>query len=270
MTWTPDTARREPTLGLALGAVPYLTVVALPLLALVLFLNPREALAHLRSPMALRALALTLRTTAIATVVCAIVGVPMALLLARRRFRGRTLLDTIVDLPLAVPPVVAGVALLLTFGRFGLVGKHLDALGIRIGFSSAAVVMAQVFMACPFLVRSARAGFAAVDPRLEQAARTLGAGEGRVIATVTLPLAFPSLAAGLVLTWARALSEFGATITFAGNFPGRTQTLPLAVMSALETDLPTAVATSVFSLVLAAGALLLTRMLARRANLPEF
>ncbi|MFN8179756.1 MAG: ABC transporter permease [bacterium] len=270
MASSPDVARREPTVALAFGALPFLFVVALPLLALLLFLDPREALGHLRSETALRALLLTLRTTTVATAVCAAIGIPMALLLARRRFPGRVLLDTIVDLPIAVPPVVAGVSLLLTFGRFGLLGRTLEIFGIHVPFTATAVVLAQVFMASPFLVRSARAGFEAVDPRLEQAARTLGAGEARVVRTVTIPLAFPSLAAGLVLTWARALSEFGATITFAGNFPGRTQTLPLAVMSALESDLPTAVAISALSIVLAAAALLLTRALAHRASLPGF
>lgn len=263
-------ARRDPIFGLALAALPFAAIVGLPFVALLLYLDPRETVAHLRSESAVRALFLTLRTTTISTVVCAAIGLPVALLLARRRFPGRGVLETLVDLPIAVPPVVAGVALLLAFGRFGIVGRPLDALGIRIGFTTTAVVLAQVFIACPFLIRAARAGFESVDPRLEHAARSLGAGPWRVFRTITVPVAMPSIAAGLVLAWARALSEFGATMIFAGNFPGRTQTLSLAVMTALESDLDTAVAVSVLSLVLAAAALVLARVVAGRAGLPGF
>ncbi len=263
-----DRTRRDPAGALFLGTLPFFLFVALPLAALLLFLDPREALSHLRADTAWRALLLTMRTTLIATVLCAVIGIPVALLLARRRFPGHAALDTLVDLPIAIPPVVVGVALIIAFGRFGLVGRHLDALGIQIGFSTAAVVLAQVFIATPFFVRAARAGFESVDPTLERAARMLGASRHRVLWTVTIPLAGPSIAAGLVLAWARALSEFGATITFAGNFPGRTQTLSLAVMSALESDLDTAVAISILTLVLAAGALVLARAIARRTRVP--
>jgi molybdate transport system permease protein len=261
-----DRARQDPVGALVLGTVPFVFFIALPLVALFLFLDPREALTHLRSEMAWRALLLTLRTTLAATVLCAAIGIPVALLLARRRFPGHAVLDTLVDLPVAIPPVVVGVALLLAFGRFGLLGRHLDALGISLGFTTTAVVMAQAFIATPFLVRAARAGFESVDPVLERAARVLGASRQRVFWTITLPLARPSIAAGLVLAWARALSEFGATMTFAGNFPGRTQTLSLAVMSALESDVETAVAISVLTLILAASALVLARSIARRAR----
>jgi molybdate transport system permease protein len=263
-----DRARRDPVGALLLGTFPFFLFIALPFAALVLFLDPREALTHLRSEMAWRALLLTLRTTLIATALCAAIGLPVALLLARRRFPGDAVVDTIVDLPIAIPPVVVGVALLLAFGRFGLLGRHLEAFGISVGFSTAAVVLAQAFIATPFLVRAARAGFESVDPSLERAARVLGASRQRVFWTITLPLAGPSIAAGLVLAWARALSEFGATITFAGNFPGRTQTLSLAVMSALESDIDTAVAISVLTLILAAAALVAARTIARRARMP--
>lgn len=253
-----------------MATLPFLLVFAVPLAALILSVDPRAILLHVRSEMAMRALALTIRTTLAATVLCAVIGLPVAVLLARHRFRGRSVLETLVDLPIAIPPVVAGVALLLAFGRFGLLGSALDALGLRVGFTTVAVVLAQVFIACPFFVRAARAGFEAVDPRLELAARVLGASRWRVFWTVSLPLAAPSIAAGLVLAWARALSEFGATITFAGNFPGRTQTLSLAVMSALESDLPTAVAISVVSILFAVSLLVCARSLARRARLPGF
>ncbi len=267
---TTGFARREGFFGLALGSLPFLFFFAAPIAALLLFLDPAELAAGLRAETTLRALALTIRTTLLATLLCAALGTPVALLLARRRFPGRTVLETLVDLPLAMPPVVAGVALLLAFGRFGMLGRHLEAFGIRIGFTTAAVVLAQVFIACPFFVRAARAGFESVDVRLERAARVLGASPWRVFWTVTLPLARSSIVAGVVLAWARALSEFGATITFAGNFPGRTQTLSLAVMSALESDLPVAVAVSTLSLLLAVAALFAARSLGRRAPLPGF
>jgi molybdate transport system permease protein len=191
--------------------------------------------------------------------------VPLAYLLARHRFRGRELLDTLIDLPITVPPVVGGVALLLAFGRRGLIGRSFEAMGVSIPFSTLAVVLAQVFIASPFFVKAARAGFESVPVRFESAARTLGAGPWRVFWTVTLPLARPSLLAGAVLCWARALSEFGATMMFAGNFPGRTQTLALAVMSAMESDLATALAVSSLSLALGLVALVLAKSWARRA-----
>ena len=208
--------------------------------------------------------ALTLRTTAITTVAIVALGTPLAYLLARRSFRGREALDTLIDLPVTIPPVVAGVALLLAFGRRGLIGHSLEAAGLSIPFSTAAVVLAQLFIASPFYVKAARAGFAAVDPRLEEAARTLGSSPWRAFRTVTLPLAAPALVAGTVLAWSRALSEFGATMMFAGNLPGRTQTLTLAVMTAMESDVDTAVAVATLALLLATVALLVARALARR------
>ena len=249
-------ARAESSRGLWAASSILIVFLAVPLAALVVAVPPGELAAQLASPMALRALALTLRTTVIATALCVLLGTPLAYLLARGRFRGREILDTLVDLPITIPPVVGGVALLLAFGRRGLLGRHLDVLGIQIGFTTLAVVMAQVFIASPFFVKSARAGFSSIDRRLEDAARTLGASPAHVFFTVTVPLARPALLSGVVLAWARALSEFGATIMFAGNFPGRTQTLTLAVMTAIESDLEAAVAISVLSLILAIGALL--------------
>ena len=241
--------------------------IAVPLLALLLFLSPGELLDHLASPLALRALWLTMKTTLVATALAVILGTPLAYVLARGSFSGRDLLDTLVDLPVAIPPVVAGVALLLAFGRRGLLGRQLDLWGHQIAFTSVAVVMAQLFMASPFFVKAARAGFEGVDLRLEAAARTLGASRWRVFRTVTVPLARPALLSGVVLAWARALSEFGATMMFAGNFPGRTQTLTLAVMTALEIDLETAVAVSALSLLLGLTALLTAKWLAGRWRL---
>jgi molybdate transport system permease protein len=236
----------------------------LPLLALVVSQDPAALAGRLASPLAATALALTLRTTVTATVICVVLGTPLAFLLARRSFPGREVVDTLMDLPLTIPPVVAGVALLMAFGRRGLLGRHQEAWGVTVGFTTAAVVMAQVFIASPYDVKAARAGFESVDRRLEAAALTLGARPWRVFWTVTVPLARPALLSGLVLAWARALSEFGATIMFAGNFPGRTQTLTLAVMTALESDLDTAVAVSILSLLLALVALVAAKTFGRR------
>lgn len=258
-------ARRRPAPpGLWLCSSLLVLFFSVPLAALVLLQPPSALLAHLTSPMALRALGLTIRTTLLATLLAVVLGTPLAYLLARADFRGRDLLDTLVDLPITIPPVVAGVALLFAFGRRGLIGRHLEVLGVEIAFTGVAVVLAQLFIASPFFVKAARAGFEAVDPGLEAAARTLGAGPWRVFWTVSVPLARPALLSGVVLAWARALSEFGATMMFAGNFPGRTQTLTLAVMTALETDVETAVAVSALSLVLALAALLGARGLLGR------
>src|SRR5262249_50328503 len=188
---------------------------------------------------------------------CMALGLPAAYLLARYRFRGREWLDTLADLPMTIPPVVAGVGLLMAFGRAGLIGHRLEALGVRLAFSTLAVVLAQAVLAMPFFFKAARAGFQAVEPEMEQIALTLGATRWTAFWHVTLPLARPALLAGLTLTWARAMSEFGATLMFAGNLPGRTQTLPLAVYSAMEMDLRPAKALSILLVAVALAVLTL-------------
>jgi len=255
---------RKELIGLALASSPIVLFLFVPFAALVCSVHPAEWLVAVHSPEAVDALVLTLRTTFISTAFCVVLGLPVALLLARHEFHGRELLDTLVDLPISVPPVVAGVALLLAFGRAGLIGKHLDAHGIDIGFTTTAVIMAQTLIAAPFFVKTARAGFESIDSNLESAARVLGAEPWRTFWTVTCPLARPALLAGTLLAWARALSEFGATMMFAGNFEGTTQTLPLAVMSAFQSDLQTAVAISTVSLALSVVALAGAKLLARR------
>lgn len=210
------------------------------------------------------ALPLTLATSAIALIPIIGLGTPLAYLLARRRFRGRVLIDTLVDLPLVLPPAVAGIALLTAFGRRGVLGDELDWLGIRLPFTAAAVVLAQVFTAAPFYVRSARAGFARIQPDLEASAADLGATPWQVFRTVTLPLALSAMGAGLVLAWARAIGEFGATIIFAGNFPGRTQTMSVAIYSRIESgDLPSALGLSVVLLAAAMMVVLGVRVVGR-------
>jgi molybdate transport system permease protein len=205
---------------------------------------------RLTEPGILAALRLSLLTASLATVVCLILGVPLAWLLARVEFTGRRFVRALVTVPLVLPPVVGGVALLLVFGRRGLVGGWLDStFGITLPFTTAGVVVAEAFVAMPFLVISVEGALRGADARYEEAAATLGAGRWTAFRRITLPLVAPGVAAGAVLCWARALGEFGATITFAGNFPGRTQTMPLAVYLALEQDLDAAI---VLSLVLLA------------------
>lgn len=199
-------------------------------------------------PEVLSALWLSLITATVATVVSLLFGVPLAWLLARTEFPGRRVIRALVTVPLVIPPVVGGVALLLVLGRNGLLGRHLDTwFGLTIPFTPVAVVLAQVFVAMPFLVISVEGALRGVDRRYEEAAATLGADRTTVFARVTLPMVLPGIAAGAVLCWARALGEFGATITFAGNFPGTTQTMPLAVYMAMQRDPEAAV---VLSLVL--------------------
>ncbi|TDW88299.1 molybdate transport system permease protein [Kribbella pratensis] len=195
-----------------------------------------------------QALRLSLVCATLATALCLLLGVPLAWLLARGGLPGRSLIRAFVTVPLVLPPVVGGVALLLVLGRRGLVGQHLDTwFGVSLPFTTAGVVVAEAFVAMPFLVISVEGALRAADPRYEEAAATLGAGRWLTFRRVTLPSIAPGVVAGTVLCWARALGEFGATITFAGNFPGRTTTMPLAVYLALETDPEVAV---VLSLVL--------------------
>lgn len=209
----------------------------LPLLGLLLRAPWRDAFRSLTEPDTLQALKLSLVASLSATGIALVLGVPMAWIYARAEFPGRALLRALTTLPMVLPPVVGGIALLLAFGRRGLFGSWLDStFGITLPFTTAGVVMAETFVAMPFLILTVEAGLRSMDRRYEEAARTLGANRWRVFTRVTLPLIAPSLFAGAVLCWARALGEFGATITFAGNFPGITQTMPLAVYLLLETN----------------------------------
>jgi molybdate transport system permease protein len=209
----------------------------LPLFGLILRAPWAQSIQALSQPETLAALRLSLVASLSATGVGFLLGVPMAWVYARVDFPGRSVLRALTTLPMVLPPVVGGIALLLAFGRRGLLGGWLDStFGVRLPFTTAAVVMAETFVAMPFLVLTVEAGLRSMDRRYEEAARTLGASRWKVFAEVTVPLIAPSLAAGAVLCWARALGEFGATITFAGNFPGITQTMPLAVYLLLETN----------------------------------
>jgi molybdate transport system permease protein len=234
-----------PLLAPSLIAVLFLV---LPLIGLIIRAPWGNLWSILRNSDTSQALRLSLWTSTAAAAVSLIIGVPLAWVLARTDFPGLRLLRALVTLPLVLPPVVGGVALLLAFGRRGFIGRYLDQwFGITIPFSPAAVVMAETFVAMPFLIVTVEGALRSADLGFEEAAATLGASKMRVFRRITVPLVAPSLGAGAVLCWARALGEFGATITFAGSFPGRTETMPIAVYYALETDPDAAI---VLSLVL--------------------
>ncbi len=257
------TRPREATRVPAPLLVPALLAVAflvLPLVGLVARAPWGELWPRLTSPGVGEALRLSLGTATLATLVSLLLGVPLAWVLARSRARGRSVLRALVTVPLVLPPVVGGVALFAVLGRQGLIGRWLDdAFGVTIPFTTAAVVIAETFVAMPFLVISVEGALRAADARFEDAAATLGADRWTTFLRVTLPLVAPGVAAGAVLCWARALGEFGATITFAGNFPGTTQTMPLAVYLALQSDPDAAVVLSLVLLVVSLATLLLLR-----------
>ncbi|MET7806399.1 ABC transporter permease [Micromonospora chersina] len=248
MTPPPRRRQRVP-LALLLPAGLGLLFLVLPLAGLLVRAPWTTLPRRLAQPGVLTALRLSLETATLATLLCVALGVPLAWLLARVEFPGRRLVRALVTVPLVLPPVVGGVALLLVFGRRGLLGSWLDAtFGVTLPFTTAGVVLAEAFVAMPFLVIAVEGALRGADARYEEAAATLGAGRWTTFTRVTLPLVAPGVAAGAVLCWARALGEFGATITFAGNYPGRTQTMPLAVYLALETDVQAAIVLSLILL----------------------
>lgn len=234
--------------------------LGMPLAALIIREPPAMLWQAIQQPEAIGALQLSIVTTCISTLLSVVFGLPVAYTLARLRFRGRAFLETLVTMPTVLPPVVAGVALLITFGRFGLLGRYLSPLGIALPFTTVAVVMAQMFVSAPFFINSAKAGLEQLDRRYELAAYTLRASPLYTFRRVVLPLIRPALLAGAGLAWARALGELGATITFAGNFPGITETTPIAVYIAAESDLDAAVSLSVVLLAVSFGVLLALRL----------
>src|SRR5262245_55571074 len=243
-----DTSGRVPV-GLLVPAALGLGFLVLPLVGLVIRAPWDTLLQRLSEPGVLTALRLSLQTATVATLVCIVVGVPLAWLLARVPFPGLRLARALVIVPLVLPPVVGGVALLLVFGRRGVVGAWLDrAFGFTLPFTTTGVVVAEAFVAMPFLVIAVEGALRGADTRYEEAAATLGARRWTTFTHVTLPLVAPGITAGAVLCWARALGEFGATITFAGDLPGVTQTMPLAVYLALETDMQAAIVLSLILL----------------------
>lgn len=250
------------TVGLLAAAL--LLLIALPLAALFLTTSPRALLQGLADPMVGPAIRLSLCTSTASVALVILTGTPLAWVLARRRGRGWRFVETVVQLPVVLPPAVAGVALLLAFGRRGLLGPVLASAGLGVPFTRLAVVLAQTFVGAPFYVQAAVAMFRRLDPDVLLVARTLGASRPRVFFRVVLPLGRTGLAGGAAMSWARALGEFGATLMFAGNMPGRTQTLPLAVYTALESDMQTAQSLSLILVAVAFGLLIAVRAGGRR------
>ena len=249
------------TAFLALTTGVALTFLALPLVALFTEVPLRSVPSLLRDPVVREAIAVTIRTNAIANVLIVGIGTPVAYLLATRSFRGRTLAITLVELPLVMPPAVAGIALLAAFGAGGLLGKPLSDAGIVLPFSEWAVVLAVTFVASPFYVRQAISSFESVDPLYVDAARTLGSSPARTFVRISLPLAAAGLLAGWVLAFARGVGEFGATIVFAGNVRGETQTLTLGIYEQLDANFDVALSIGILLVVLSATVLLSYKLL---------
>lgn len=259
----------DPTrLGLAVATTIGLLFLGLPVAALLVRAVASGALMDAATDRALLdALVLSLTTTFASLVITAAFGTPLAFVLARAEFRGKRLVEALVDLPIVLPPSVAGLALLLTLGRRGALGGALDMVGVSVSFTTLAVIVAQVFVSSPLYVRAARAGFRTVEREQEDAARVDGASDRAVFRYVTLPVASASIGAGLVLAWARALGEFGATIMFAGNIAGRTQTLPLFVYSEFQSSLDGSIAAAAVLALAALGVLVAVRLTRWRAAL---
>jgi len=242
-----------------LASVPLLAFLLLPLLAIFTRAAPDDVVRNLTEPAVQQAIGISLGTSVVATLLAVLLGTPLAYLLSRGRFRWQRAVDTLIDLPSVIPPSVAGLALLMAFGRRGLVGQYLDDAGITLAFTPLAVVLAQLFVSAPLYIKSAAIGFGAVEAEVEQAAALDGANRWAVFRFVSVPLSWPAILSGLVITWARALGEFGATIIFAGNFTGRTQTMPLAIYLGLESDPSFALTLSILLIALSFLALLIVK-----------
>ncbi len=254
--------------GMAVAALALLAgFISLPFISLLLWTVSENSWRAMASPVAIDALLLSIKTTSVSMAIILTVGTPAAYVLARADFPGKKIVETLVDIPAVLPPSAAGIALLLTFGRFGLVGQHLEVFGVTVTFTTAAVVIAEVFVAGHFYVRQAAVGFSGVRRDVEEAALVDGASRFSAFTKVTVPLAFPALVAGAMMAWARALGEFGATIVFAGSFRGVTQTVPLAIFAEFQGNIDAAVALSVLVLGFAFVVILTVRYLtAKTAN----
>ena len=241
-------------------AAPLALFILIPVVMLFLRTTPARLLENLASSTLTQALLVSLKTTLTSLVWIILLGTPLAYLLGRHSFRGKRLLDMLVDLPTLLPPSVAGVALLITFGRRGPIGAWLEAAGMQVVFTPIAVVMAQVFIAAPFYVRAAALGFSSVEVEIEQAAQLDGANPWQTFRYIILPLSRDALLSGATTSWARALGEFGATILFAGNLPGLTQTMPTAIYLGFETNLDTALTLSAILVVISLAALFVVKV----------
>lgn len=253
-------------LALALITAVTLAFLFLPLISVFISMGPGELIRNLNSEVAYKALSLSLKTTLVSLALIVLFGTPLALWLASSSFRGKRLLEVAVQMPIVAPPAVAGVGLLLVFGNVGLLGGVLSAFGISVPFTAVAVVMAQVFIAGPFYIVTARQAFESVDQELLAVSRTLGVKPWRTFWKIMVPLSLPGMLSGAALSLARALGEFGATIVFAGNLSGKTQTFPLAIYTAMQSDLDVAVAMSALLLLTAFILLFLVSLINRRAG----
>ncbi len=243
-----------------------LAFLALPLMTILIRSVTSDFAAHAFSTQAFKALRLSLVTSSITTVLAAAFGTPLAYILARWKIKHKAWIELILDLPIVLPPSVAGVALLIAFGRRGVFGSALSAFGIALPFTTAAVIMAQIFVAAPLYLRSARIGFAHIDQQLEESAYVEGANQWQLFSEIMVPLAMRTLASGAILTWTRALGEFGATILFAGNMEGVTQTMPLAIYLGFERNIGVALALSVVLIFVSVILLLATKKLENQEN----
>ncbi|MDV0443698.1 ABC transporter permease [Methanorbis rubei] len=244
----------------------FLIFITIPLVSLFTRVSPEDFITALSSPLARDALWLSVITATFSTIVVVILGTPLAYVNARFSYWGRDIVDTLTDLPIVLPPTVAGLALLMAFGRNGLLGQYLSVFGVQIAFTTVAVVIAQIFVASPFYIRQARSSFEGVDQNLEAASRTLGATPIQTFFKVTMPLAASSLLSGIIMTFARALGEFGATLMFAGNFQGKTQTMPLAIYSELQSDMAVSIALAILLVVFSFAIILAVKYIGRREN----
>ena len=260
----PGFRRSALYLGAAILVLAVTLYLALPIAALFFRITPDLFLASLADPNVAAALRLSLLTSTISLAIIVLAGTPFAYVHSRCEYPGKILVDTLIDLPLVLPPAVAGVALLVLYGRAGLVGHVFSMLGIPIAFTTLAVIMAQVFVASPFYLRQAKSLFEQFDRTYEHAARTLGASPVRAFLTVTLPLTAGGLVSGAVMTFGRALGEFGATIMFAGNLPGVTQTMPLAVYVGIESNLSAGLTISILLVVISFAIMIAVRAISRK------
>lgn len=250
--------------GLAFLLTLAMAFIALPVVALFLKSPLETILRSLHDPMVLDALRLSLTTSTLTTIVVVVMGTPIAYVSARFHYFGKEIADSLIDLPVIMPPAVAGIALLMAFGRMGIVGHYLSAFGISIAFTTLAVIIAQVFVSSPFYIRQARTSFEDVDLAFENAARTLGASRVYTFFHVILPIAMNGLISGAIMAFARSLGEFGATIMFAGNFQGRTQTMPLAIYTAMQGDLDVSLCLSIILVAISFVVIIIVKTMTRR------
>lgn len=249
-------------------ALPLLLFFVLPIGTIFVRLSPEDVWKVLQVPQAHQALSLSLITATVTTAITSIAGTPLAYLIYRRRSPFTRFIETLIELPSVLPPSVAGVALLLTFGRNGWLGQSLSVMGIQIPFTPLAVVLAQLFIASPLYVKSAALGFASIDCEVRKAAALDGANRWQILRYIVIPLSWQAIVSGLILTWARAIGEFGATILFAGNLPGRTQTMPIAIYIGFETSLELALTLSAILVLISFGILILLKTFLHASN-PE-